>query len=294
MADISGAPSSRTMLRWASFVLVAANLAFISDYVTLGESPSFAEVVAAYGNPLVPVEFAKGICLVTLLAFLLFYVAALWPRGHRGRVYNTVVVPLALTSVLASGWFVAFRHHEFGLCAGLTAAGAVLAGLMFVRVAAVSPGKHSRWLRVPFSLHFGVMTLALLVSVTQWLNVSGSQLAGIAVDSADIATAFLAIAAVAGGFVALRYSDFVYPAVIALAMAAMFVVRRGYDVNIATDALIVFFGLLVIVSLAALALARKPREDPDIVATRKRATIAPDATNDGWYALEGNSSIMRM
>jgi len=79
---------------------------------------------------------------------------------------------------------------------------------MFVRVTSVSPSQHSSWLRVPFSLHFGAMTIALLVAVTQWLN-AGGLLTEIAVMPDQAAIAFLAIAAAAAGFVALRYSDFV-------------------------------------------------------------------------------------
>ena len=56
-----------------------------------------------------PPGFAKAICVATW-AFLLFYLAALWPRRPRIRVYDKLVLPLALTSVLASSWIVAFRQ----------------------------------------------------------------------------------------------------------------------------------------------------------------------------------------
>jgi hypothetical protein len=191
-----------------TLVVVAANMAFIAVYSSLGESPTITQVVAEYGNTFVPAGFAKGICAAILVALLLFYSVALWPRRHRVRVYDRLVIPLALTSVLASSWIVAFRNEEIGLSAALIAAGLVLGGVMFVRVATVSPSKHSRWLRVPFSLHFAAMTIALLVAVTQWLNASG-MFAGTTVVPDDVATAFLVIAAATGGFVALRYSDFV-------------------------------------------------------------------------------------
>jgi translocator protein len=292
MAGNTGAPSSSTMRRWTTLVVVAANIAFVADYSTLGESPTIAEVVAEYGNMFVPAGFAKAIGVAILAAFLLFYFDVLWPRRHRIRVYDKLVIPLALTSVLASSWIVAFRQKEIGLATALIVASVAVGGVMFVRVASVSPSQHSGWLRVPFSLHFGAMTIALLVAVTQWLNASGL-LTRIAVVPDDVATAFLAIAAVTGGFVAIRYRDFVYPAVIAAGAGAIFIAQRTYNPQVATDALIVCVGMFVVIVLAAVMMARQPRRDPKAVASRRRARVARRVQDEGWYPIDGNSSIMR-
>ncbi len=293
MAGNTGAPSSLTMLRWTTLVVFAANIAFVADYGTLGESPTITEVVAEYGNMFVPAVFAKTICVAILVAFLFFYFDAIWPRKHRIRVYDKLVIPLALTSVLASSWIVAFRQKEIGLCAALIAASVALGGVMFVRVASVSPSQHSGWLRVPFSLHFGAMTIALLVAVSQWLNASGL-LTGTAVVPDDVATVFLAIAAATGGFVALRYSDFVYPSVIASGAGAMFIAQRTYNPNIASDALIVCIGMLVIIFLAAVVLIQQSRREPKGVASRRRTKVARRAQDEGWNVIEASSSITRL
>ena len=292
MAGNTGPPSSSTMRRWTTLVVVAANIAFVADYSILSESPTITEVVAEYGNMFVPAGFAQAVCAAILVAFLLFYFDALWPRRHRIRVYDKLVIPLAMTSVLASSWIVAFRQKEIGLAAALVAASFALAAVMFVRVASVSPSQHSSWLRVPFSLYFGAMTIALLVAVTQWLNARGL-LTGTAVMPDQVAIAFLAIVAATGGFVALRYSDFVYPAVIALGTGAMFIAQRTYNPHIAADALIVCVGMLVVVVLAAVTLARQPRRDPKAVPSRRRARAARKE-QDEWYLIDGNSSIMRL
>jgi benzodiazapine receptor len=292
MAGNTGPPSSSTMRRWTTLVVVAANIAFVADYSILSESPTITEVVAEYGKMFVPAGFAQAICAAILVAFMLFYFDALWPRRHRIRVYDKLVIPLAMTSVLASSWIVAFRQKEIGLAAALVAASFALSAVMFVRVTSVSPSQHSSWLRVPFSLHFGAMTIALLVAVTQWLN-AGGLLTEIAVMPDQVAIAFLAIAAAAAGFVALRYSDFVYPAVIASGASAMFIVQRTYNPHIAADALIVSVGMLLVVVLAAVTLTRQPRRDPKVVASRRRAKAARRA-QDEWYLIDGNSSIMRL
>jgi translocator protein len=292
MAGNTAPPSSSTMRRWTTLVVVAANIAFVADYSILSESPTITEVVAEYGKMFVPAGFAQAICAAILVAFMLFYFDALWPRRHRIRVYDKLVIPLAMTSVLASSWIVAFRQKEIGLAAALVAASFALSAVMFVRVTSVSPSQHSSWLRVPFSLHFGAMTIALLVAVTQWLN-AGGLLTEIAVMPDQVAIAFLAIAAAAAGFVALRYSDFVYPAVIASGASAMFIVQRTYNPHIAADALIVSVGMLLVVVLAAVTLTRQPRRDPKVVASRRRAKAARRA-QDEWYLIDGNSSIMRL
>jgi hypothetical protein len=292
MAGNTGPPSSWTMRRWTTAVVVAANIAFVADYSILSESATITEVVAEYGNMFVPAGFAQAICAAILVAVMLFYFDALWPRRHRIRVYDKLVIPLAMTSVLTSCWIVAFRQKEIGLAAALVAASVALAAVMFVRVASVSPSQHSSWLRVPFSLHFGAMTIALLVAVTQWLNASRA-LTGTAVMPDQMAIAFLAIAAATGGFVALRYSDFVYPAVIASGAGAMFIAQRTYNPHVAADALIASVGMLLVVVLAAVTLTRQPRRDPKVVASRRRAKAARRA-QDEWYLIEGNSSIMRL
>ena len=292
MAGNTGPPSSSTMRRWTTLVVVAATIAFIADYSILSESPTITEVVAEYGNMFVPAGFAQAICAAILVAFMLFYFDALWPRRHRIRVYDKLVIPLAMTSVLASSWIVAFRQKEIGLAAALVAASVALGAVMFVRVASVSPSQHSSWLRVPFSLYFSAMTIGLLVAVTQWLNARGL-LTEFAVTPDQVAITFLAIAAATGGFVALRYSDFVYPAVIALGTSAMFIAQRTYNPHIAADALIVCVGMLVVVVLAAVTLARQPRRDPKAVPSRRRARAARKE-QDEWYLIDGNSSIMRL
>jgi hypothetical protein len=292
MAGNTGPPSSSTMRRWTTLVVVAANIAFVADYSILSESPTITEVVAEYGNMFVPAGFAQAICAAILVAFMLFYFDALWPRRHRIRVYDKLVIPLAMTSVLASSWIVAFRQKEIGLATALVAASVALGAVMFVRVTSVSPSQHSSWLRAPFSLHFAATTIALLVAVTQWLNARGL-LTETAVMPDQVAIAFLAIAAATGGFVALRYSDFVYPAVIALGTGAMFIAQRTYNPHIAADALIVCVGMLVVVVLAAVTLARQPRRDPKAVPSRRRARAARKE-QDEWYLIDGNSSIMRL
>ena len=293
MATDAGSPSSSTILRWTALIVVEASLGFIAVYSALSTSAPIGEVLAEYGNAFVPAGFAKAACVAVLAAFLIFFLAALRSRRHRIRIYDKLVIPLALTGVLVASWVVAFRHGDIGLSFALVASVTLLAGAMFVQVAAVSPGKHSPWMRVPFSLHFGAMTIALLVSATQWLNASGL-LAGTVLETTDVASAFLAIAAASGGLVALRYRDFVYPAVITSVLGSMFIAQRVYDPDVATPALIACVGMTIVAILAAIALARQPWNKPTHKTLRRSTGQRRAVKDDGWHAIDPNSSIMRI
>lgn len=277
------------MLRWTTLIVVLANLVFIADYNKLASAPTIAAVVAEYGDAFVPPLYAKALGAGIVLAFVVFYAAALWPRRQRTPVYDRLIVPLTLISVLASSWLVAFRQEEIALSATLVAAMLALAGVMFARAAAATPSQHSHWLRVPFGLLFGALTIAMLVAVVQWLN-AGGRLDGTRVGPNDVMAAFLAIAVVAGGMVALHYRDAVYPAVIASAAGAIFATMEVPH-PIASHALVACAGLLVIVGLAAIMQLWQPRARGE--ALRRRTVQALDAQREQWNLLEPVTSTMR-
>jgi hypothetical protein len=291
MARDKDTPSLLTILRWASLIVVAASIAFIADYSALGNLPTIAEVAAGYGGAIVPPVFTKVICASTLFAFLLFYVEALWPRRVRITIYDHLVIPIALTTVLASCWVVAFRHQDSGLSTALVAAGTALCAVMFVRVASASPGRHSAWLRVPFSLYFAAASVGLFVSLTQWLN-ARELLVGTSFAEDDVTVAFLALAAVAGSFVAYRYSDFVYPAIIACSAGAIVIAQRAIQPHIASYALIVCAGMIAVSILAAVALSHPGQRNLLDLASRRRAKVARQAQDEGWHRLGDSSSML--
>jgi hypothetical protein len=52
--------------------------------------------------------------------------------------------------------------------------------------------------------------------------------------------------------------------------------------------------MLVVASLAAIALARQPSRKSTHKASRRRARHSRAAKSDGWNAFDANSSIMRL
>jgi hypothetical protein len=288
MAHRKGPPSHSALLRWTSFIVVLANVAFIVDYATLSSATPVAEVVAKYGNAFVPKFFAQGLGGLVVAALALFALYALWPRRRRRAViYDRLVVPLALTSTLASAWLVAYRHEWIALSTALVAAMMILAGVMFVRVTRVAPGAHSRWLRVPFALLFGALTIALLVAITQWLRAEGVPAA---LMREDASVAFLIFAVAVGGMVALCYTDIVYPFVMALAIGAIFVANPA-EHPLASYALVAGVGMLLITGLAGIADVWQP--EPDLgKTTRRRLRVADnDAPDPDWLLLEPTTSM---
>jgi hypothetical protein len=112
MPDITGAPSSSTFLRWTTLVFVAANMAFIAVYSSLSETPMVTEVLAGYGDAFVPAGFAKAICVAILVAFLLFYLTALWPRRQRMRAYDTAEV---LYRTVGPEWHLPYKQNLYSV-----------------------------------------------------------------------------------------------------------------------------------------------------------------------------------
>ncbi len=294
MSYSAGAPSSSTLLRWTTLIVVAANVAFIVVYTGVGEPPTIAEVMALYGYTFVPASFVKAICAVLLAAIMGFYVAALAPSRRRRSIYHALVAPLAGASVLVSFWIVAAKNREIGLSMALVVLSVALGAFMLARVASASPSRHSLWLRVPFSLYFGAATITLLIALTQWLN-AGGRLAANTLAPDDVTVAFLAIAVLAGGYVALRYGDFFYPAVIAWGAGAVFVAQRAQEPYVAAAALAVCVGMLVVAGLAAATQARTPRSDArDRPSRPMKVRSEPRKQDSLGYGLDGNSSIMRL
>jgi benzodiazapine receptor len=275
MPDIFGAPSPSRALRWVTFFIVEANVAFMYVYDRVHDVPSISDVSNQYATTFAPADFVYLAYWVIGAAFLLFYVAALWPRPRRTHTFDPFVVPIAVASTLASAWVVAFRNDEIGLALTLTGAGAVVGNVMFVRATA-SPSRHSRWLRVPFALYFGWMTFALLVGIAQWLNAHNWLTTVELVTTMSLA--LIAIAALAGIAIALVYREFVYPAVLAWGAGGIYAGQRLFDSTVAHSALYVAAGLLIVAGLAVVATAMMPAR-PETRAEAREAASAEARVN---------------
>ncbi len=245
--DTFGAPSPSKVLRWATLFVFEANVAFLYVYDRVREVAAISDVSNQYPTTFAPADFVYLVYWVIGAAFLLFYVAALWPRRRHTGTFDPFVVPIALASTLTSAWVVAFRNDAIDLALALTGAGVIVGEVMFARA------RHARWLRVPFALYFGWMTFALLLGTAQWLN-AHNWLTTVELVT-GMSLALIAIAGLAGVAIALIYREFVYPAVMAWGTGGIYVGQRLSDTTVATAGLYVSIGLLITACFAAVAVA---------------------------------------
>lgn len=259
MQELPGAPSTATLLRWATFILAAANTMVI---ISFGRLQDFATVMEKAGSPVATLGPSVVVALPAALlagAFMVFYLVALWPRRRHVPIYTQLVLPTVASFLLAAAFVTALRLQKYGLSLFLLAAGWIVSVVMFVMVASVSPSRHSRWLRVPFSLYLATVTAATIAASSYWLERSEIRLFDI--DVALLALPMGAALVVAiGGALAIRYQEFVYLLVVATIAAVIAATAWRNDPGAFADIVVVCVGVLVMSLLAAFASARVPRD----------------------------------
>ena len=258
MQEIPSAPSPASLLRWATFIFVVACTMFIISY---GRLQDFASVTAMAGPTVANLSPLLVVALPgALLAggFLLFYFVALWPRPYHVPIYNQLVFPIVAIFLFAAVFVVALRLRMYGWCSLLLVAGVFVSARMFVRVAPLSPSRHSRLLRVPFSLCLAMLTVATIATGSYWLAVSGIPRYAIHPDPLWLPIGGALVVAIGAGL-AIRYHEFVYPLVVAVIAAVAAQVALSHDPGVVTGMVVVCAGMLLVSVLAAFASTRDPR-----------------------------------
>ncbi len=284
MNAIASPPSNSALRAIAAFVVVA-NVAFNYLYNRLGSEQRVDQISAALATTLTPAGYAFAIWGVIYAAFVVYCVQSLRKAHARDAAYDALAIPLALANLLAAAWIYLFTQGQIGAATLVIVATAAVGAWMFATAARAAPARpsrslrepsdshalpglsdsrllrelsaprsprepgHSCWLRVPFALFFGWITVATFAGISQWMNARGW------LDSAGIdrmvSVTFLAIAAVAATFVARRFIEPVYPLVVAWAAGAVFVAQRGGDSVVAYAALAVALIALLAAAWAA-------------------------------------------
>lgn len=242
-------PAGSTLLRTIALAAILGNVAFNYLYTRLGWGPAMDVASARYETAFTPAGYAFAIWGVIYTAFIVYGVQSLRLAQRREPVYDALALPLVAANVLGTAWILAYTRDYLGIAVILIVASTVVGGIMFAQAARYAPARNSRWLRVPFGLYFGWITVAAIACIAQWLQARGWVARG---DGETIVTvAFLAMATAAGFVVAQRYHEPLYPAVIAWACFAIFVAQRDTSDVIAWTALA---AALVMAAWAACAL----------------------------------------
>ncbi len=282
MTDPYEGPSTSTLLRWSTLILIGANLGFINVYgrITDPLMPG-ALALVLQGNVFVPRGIALAAASAVAVSFILFYAVILWPRRRQPPVYDRLALPIAASAFVVSALDVAIRNGADAFSLALIGGLAALAAAMFVVAARVSPRQRSGWLRVPFSLHFALTTLVFVGALTD-PSLAARWLPQLSLAPEDLTCAALVLVVVVGGAVALRYHEFVYPSVMSAILLTVPFVASGREANVALAMYQASAGLAIVAVLAAIASARDMREVRQRLFSYGRSdtpTSAPVATS---------------
>lgn len=216
--------SGSTVLRGLALAVILANVAFNYLYQRLGWGPAMEVVSARYATALTPAGYAFAIWGIIYTAFVVYAVQSLRRPQQREHVYDALALPLIVVNVLGTAWILAYTRDFLGLSVVLILASVIAGAMMFVSAAQYAPARNSLWLRVPFSLYFGWITVAALACITQWMQARG----WVATPGGEttVTVLFVLFAGAAGAAVALHYRDWIYPAVVAWATFAIAVAQR--------------------------------------------------------------------
>lgn len=255
MAGANGCDMNRSASRlWRVVALVAvvANIAVNYLYERLGLT-SIAEVSARYDNVFMPAGYAFSIWGVIHVAFVLFAVQSL-RRPHRDDAAIDRLTPmLALANLLTSVWVVVFSYDQIWLSVAVNVAILAVAITMFVRASHAVAGGRSMWLRVPFSLFLGWISVAVIANVAAALT--ASDFGGGPINAPGWAIIMIIVAAALGAGITLRYRAPTVAAVVAWAAFALHVAAGDShpDVGAVALAATVVEALIAAVVLAMLA-----------------------------------------
>ncbi len=218
-------------LRVMTLVVVFLNVAFQGLYVQLGIGDADVRVMSErYDNLFAPASYAFAIWGLIHLAFVVYAALGLSPASHRVSLHERIAPSLIAANVLESAWIIAFTHDQPGVALAIMVATLLLAIAMYRRATFADDGpRHGAWL-VPFSVFLAWISVATISNVTIALVAHG-------VEPKSVAWATTMIGAVValGLFMAVRFGDGVFPAVVAWAALAL-AVRAGSSSETFSDA----------------------------------------------------------
>ncbi|WP_420595837.1 hypothetical protein [Deinococcus sp.] len=196
---------------------------------------------------IVPADYAFAIWAPIYLGFLAFAVYQALP-AQRGNSRFTRTRPwLMASSLLNLAWIVSFNNLLFPLSLVLIVGMLVTALVMHrtLEIGQTPVTGPERWLRVPFSLYAGWLTVATVVNASGVLAVGNWSAFGIAYPAWGVV--MLVVAALIGLFTRFRWNDPVYGGVFVWALIAI-VVARSETPSVALTAglLALVFGLTLL------------------------------------------------
>jgi len=217
--------ASRTAItwRWLALAAIVGNIVFNYLSTALGlHGDTVGSVAQSYPSLFAPAPWAFSIWGLIYAAFLAWGVAGVLPRNYTVGLFDRIAPPLTLVNVLASLWIAVFEERLMVVSVAIIVLMLALACLMFVE-AHRSP--LTRWVTVPFALFLGWISVATIANVTILLVAQGWR--GGPIGEPTLAAIMTSVAGLLGVVIAVRFRDFVVPAVIAWAATALYLANLG-------------------------------------------------------------------
>lgn len=210
-------------LRWLVLISIIANIFFNYAYNNVFGLRSNADVSDMYDSLFTPAGYAFSIWGIIYISFFFYGVIQLLPSNRNIHLYDRLSVPVILVNFFASVWLYLFATDRIDISMGVIALMLFISWIMFrfAREAALG-NALSGWIKFPFSLLFGWLTVATIANFSIWLVSNTLLPAG---QNPVIIVLYIVIALVVTLFVTYVYCDHIYPAVITWAMIAIWVAR---------------------------------------------------------------------
>jgi len=224
-------------LRFLVLAVITGNIYFNYAYNNVFGLRSNTEVSEMYPSLFTPSGYAFSIWGIIYISFLVYGVIQLLPSNRNIHLYDRLSVPLILVNFFASLWLYLFATDRIDISMGVIALMLFISWIMFrfAREAALG-NVLSGWIKFPFSLLFGWLTVATIANFSIWLVSNTVLPAG---QNPVIIVLYILIALIVTLVVTYVYCDHIYPAVITWAMIAIWVARMNDHPVIAYSALAV-------------------------------------------------------
>ncbi len=170
-----------SLLRWSVvfFYLLTIVINYISQVAPFNGQTN-GEVSDKYATLFTPADYAFSIWGLIYLALGVYvFFQALWAPPEN-RAYEKIGQWLILSFLATSAWLPAFQYEMIGLSVAIMLI--VLVSLTMITIILAQDTSidlsTKRWLKIPFGLYLGWISVATIVNITVWLKYSSWTLWG--------------------------------------------------------------------------------------------------------------------
>jgi benzodiazapine receptor len=230
-------------VRWFVLVIVILNIIFNYTYeYLLPNALSLKEVSRMYTTMFAPAGYVFSIWGLIYISFLVYACWQLLPSTREYAIYDLLASPMIAVNLLGMMWIVAFTMEYMipSVCIILCM---LITGGMLFSIVSVKHNQYSIWLKFPFRIFLGWISVATIANIASCLVYEGWP--GWGIDEPHWTVIMLIISCVIGLGVSYKFKDLVFPVVIAWACTGIGVINISRDRMVTNTAFIISALLLV-------------------------------------------------